>query len=121
MIENRIRVPKDFEDTKRGGILEAIESHSFEAPFPIRRVFFVRKMTVGSWRGGHVHKSGMQLLFCVRGPITVRIDSQSFVLANGVGVLLCPHERVSYRAEHPDAVLAVLCSLRYDDDELVEE
>jgi hypothetical protein len=42
-------------------------------PFPVRRVFAITDVPAGTERGGHRHRRGAQILFCLSGRVDVEL------------------------------------------------
>ena len=61
----------------RGALLPL---HLAELPFVPRRVFAITDVPVGTERGGHAHRSGMQLLVCLQG-LWKRCEGPEFIRA----------------------------------------
>ena len=45
-----------------------------EIPFDIKRVYFIKGVSVGAVRGAHTHKETWQVLFCIQGSIKIALD-----------------------------------------------
>jgi hypothetical protein len=64
-----------------------------QLPFVPRRVFAVSDVPVGTRRGGHAHRSGVQLLICLQGRVEVLLRVSAAVTerlvlqADGTGLL----------------------------------
>ncbi len=67
-----IEVPK-IEDE---GYLCFIEGNN-HVPFPIERIYYIFDVIKNAVRGKHAHKKTKQVLFCIRGSITVVLDNGS--------------------------------------------
>lgn len=91
-----------------------------EAPFAIKRVFYLYGVPHGASRGGHAHKELQQLIVCVRGAVDVTLDDgrekKRLSLARpsqGMYVprlIWCELDNFS-----PGAVCVVLASAEYDE------
>ena len=90
-----------------------------QLPFRPRRVFTVAGVPAGTVRGGHGHRAGQQLLFCLQGRIEALLrwrneQARSVLVQGGPGLLIglgvwC---RQTYLDE--GSVLLVLASEPYD-------
>jgi hypothetical protein len=88
-------------------------------PFPVRRIFAVSGVPAGEVRGGHSHRTCVQLLVCLTGHIEVELrkgDAQLEVtLTPQAGSLgIGPGVWSSQRYVHEGSVLLVLASEPYD-------
>ena len=107
------------------GQLIALEEYN-DIPFRIKRVYYMYDTAVGVVRGRHAHKSLEQILFCVHGSCKVLLD-------NGYEKKIIPLERPYeglYVANNmwremydfsPDAVLMVLASEKYDENDYIRD
>ena len=117
----QINLPKNIDDK---GILVFCESMSY-VPFEIRRVFFV-KGNDKSQRGNHAHYQCSQFLICLSGEIRVVCDdgvnkSEHVLKSFSKGLLIEPMiwARQFYYGEN--AVLAVLCDRKYDENDYIRD
>lgn len=44
-------------------------------PFPLKRIYYIFDVTKNAVRGKHAHKKTKQVLFCIRGSITIILDN----------------------------------------------
>ena len=121
-IAKLIELP-EFADA-RGSLIVA--EHGLQLPFAIERVFFVSGVGPNDTRGMHAHHACHQILVCVHGSVTARVD-------NG-------HETQTVRLDRPtlglhmppltwgtqwdysaDAVLLVLNSMGYDPKDYIHD
>lgn len=65
-----IEIPK-IEDE---GSLCFAESDN-QMPFPVKRFYYILNVKEGAARGFHAHKKTEQVLFCIKGSITVVLDN----------------------------------------------
>ena len=115
----RLWVHKD-----RRGRLISIEG-STDLPFDIARVYYILP-GIGSARGFHAHRSLEQLMICVAGSCRIVLDdgaSRSEHLLNrpDEGLLVGP---MTWREMHDfssDAILLVLASGRFDEDDYIRD
>lgn len=105
------------------GQLVAIEEFR-NIPFDIKRVYYMYDTVEGVSRGFHAHKKLQQILICVHGSCRIKLDNgreQEIVLLNK------PNEglyvsNVMWREMYdfsPDAVLMVLASELYDEEDYI--
>lgn len=97
-----------------------------DIPFHIKRVYYMYDTVEGVVRGKHAHKSLEQILVCIHGTCKIRLDNgheQKTVL------LEKPYEGL-YVANNiwremfdfsPDAVLMVMASELYDEDDYIRD
>ena len=105
------------------GQLVALEEFK-DIPFHIKRVYYMYSTNKGVERGNHAHKCLQQILICVHGSCKVRLDNGR---EKKIVPLEKPYEglyvsstmwRVMYDFS-PDAVLMVLASELYDEDDYI--
>jgi hypothetical protein len=106
----------------RGSLLPL---HLAELPFVPRRVFAITDVPVGTERGGHAHRSGMQLLVCLQGRVEVLMrvadETLSLVLTPGAsGLLLGPGVWCRQTYLEVGTVLLALASEPFDPGSYVE-
>lgn len=95
-------------------------------PFPIRRVYYIMDRQSKQPRGYHAHKKTRQLLFCIRGSITIILDDgkqkETVVLKNPEhGVLidnLIWHEMHNFKKS---TILLVLASKAYEAEDYIRD
>lgn len=105
------------------GQLVAIEGLR-NIPFDIKRVYYMYDTVEGVSRGFHAHKKLQQILICVHGSCKIKLDN-----GNEQEVILLdkPNEglyvsNVMWREMYdfsPDAVLMVLASELYDEEDYI--
>lgn len=96
-----------------------IQLQSPDVPFKIKRVYYIKGVSVGAVRGAHTHKKTVQILFCINGSIVIALDNGSkkekvFLNKPNEGVLLEPgvwHEMQEFKK---DTILLVLASEKYE-------
>lgn len=105
------------------GQLVALEEYK-DIPFEIKRVYYMYDTLPGVTRGYHAHKSLEQILICVHGSCKILLD-------NGTEKKIVPLEKPYeglYVANNmwremydfsPDAVLMVLASQPYDEEDYI--
>ena len=99
---------------------------AMEAPFPVKRAFFIHDWPAGVKRGGHAHRECQQLFVVVKG----RVD---FTLRNAHGAMTqtmeIPHQGlwvppmvwVEMETLNLDNVLLCLCSTEYDEGDYLRD
>lgn len=105
------------------GQLVALEEGK-DIPFPIKRVYYMYDTGEGVRRGFHAHKSLQQILVCIHGQCKVLLDNGN---EKKIVYLEKPYEGL-YIANNiwremydftPDAVLMVLASDSYNEDDYI--
>lgn len=107
------------------GFLVAIEG-SKNIPFDIERVYYIGDVPNGVTRGAHAHKDLEQVLICVHGTCTIKLDDGkeqcTIPLTDPyTGILL---HKMIWREMHdfsPDCVLLVLASKPYDESDYIRD
>jgi WxcM-like protein len=97
-----------------------------ELPFEPKRFFSIRAVPPTATRGDHAHRRQQQLLVCLEGACTLRVDDgesqQSFRLDSpAVAVHAPPLTWCTLTDFAPGSVLLVLASDRYDADEYIRD
>ena len=105
-----------FQDSR--GLLSVAESGG-QIPFEVKRVFLVSGVPGADIRGEHAHLTLRQMLICVHGSCEVIADDganrQSFLLERSFDRRpAAAHGLGCATPLHPDAVLLVLASEKYD-------
>lgn len=107
------------------GQLVALEEHK-DIPFEIKRVYYMYDTGNGIRRGYHAHKSLEQILICIHGSCKILLD-------NGFEKKIIPLEKPyeglyisnnMWREMYdfsPDAVLLVLASDYYDENDYIRD
>lgn len=107
------------------GQLVALEEYK-DIPFRIKRVYYMYDTVSDVVRGNHAHRSLEQILICIHGSCKIRLD-------NGTEKKVIPLEKpyeglyvsnVMWREMFdfsPDAVLMVLASELYDEDDYIRD
>ncbi len=107
------------------GKLVAIEEQN-DIPFIIRRVYYVYDTVQGVRRGYHAHKNLQQILICVKGSCKILLDNGH----EKAVVLLDKADEGLYLANNiwremfdfsEDAVLMVLASEKYDENDYIRD
>lgn len=98
--------------TNSSGALTVME----KVPFEIKRAFWLHDLT--GWRGGHAHKECHQLIVTMHREILVKVnESVHRLMGPCVGLYVPPGNQVELFG--PGAVVLVLCSEYYDEDDYV--
>ena len=98
--------------TNRSGALTVVE----KAPFDIKRAFWLHD--ISGWRGGHGHKKCEQLIVSLHNRILIKSgDMQWQLLGPCTGLYVPPGNQIDIFG--PGAVVLVLCSEYYDEDDYV--
>ncbi len=107
------------------GMLIALEEKK-NIPFEVKRVYFMYDTLEGVHRGKHAHKSLKQVLFCPCGACTISLDDgkekKEVRLDKAIEGLLV--EACVWREMYdftPDAVLMVLASDYYDEEDYIRD
>ena len=109
---------------ERDGVLIIAEAQR-SIPFPIKRVYYITHLeNCFSVRGLHAHKELEQVIFCISGSFTLRLDdgaTKQDILMNrdNVGVVLGKklwHEMVDFSS---GCVLLVFASDYYDEADYI--
>lgn len=107
------------------GDLVAVERCS-EIPFEIKRIYYLFNTADHVRRGYHAHKNLEQILICVHGNVTIRLDdsytSEEVVLNDPAKGLYLKSSmwREMYNFSE-DAVLLVMASELYDEDDYIRD
>lgn len=107
------------------GQLVALEEGK-EIPFVVRRVYYMYDTGIGVRRGFHAHRSLKQILICVHGSCKILLDNgtekQDVVLDTPYEGLYLSNDiwREMYDFS-PDAVLLVLASELYDENDYIRD
>ncbi len=96
-----------------------------ELPFLVKRYFAVSRVPAGGVRGEHAHRELEEFLVCLQGHFRVALHdgrARDEVLMNSpeVGLYLPPRIWITTYDYSPDAVLLVLASDVYSEDDYIE-
>jgi len=105
---------KTFTDER--GNLTVIE----KLPFDIKRVFYIHGVD-NSIRGGHRHKKTRQAAVCVQGRCLVGTEGNNYynLDSSSVCLIIEPEDWHIMRGFSKDAILMVLCSTEFDEDDYI--
>jgi dTDP-4-dehydrorhamnose 3,5-epimerase-like enzyme len=110
---------------KKRGNLSFCENKK-QAPFDIKRVYWIYKVPAGQRRGGHAHKETEQVLFCLQGSIKIKLDDGTHkdnIILNkpNIGIFLGRmlwHEMEGFKK---NTILLVLASKLYDEKDYIRD
>lgn len=98
-------------------------------PFSVKRFMEISNVPNGETRGYHAHRENEQLLLCFAGSVTVRTETkvsggeiveQTHELEQG-DFLYMPPLTWGEQTYYGDAILHVLCSKKYDEEDYVRD
>lgn len=120
--------PKFIDFQKHGdwrGQLVALEENK-NIPFTVKRVYFMYDTLEGAVRGKHSHRHLQQILFCVAGACTVKLDDGKEKVDVRLdrpsrGLLIGPGIWREMYDFTPNAVLMVLASEYYDESDYIRD
>ncbi len=107
------------------GKLIAIESLA-DVPFEIKRIYYIYDVATGTRRGFHCHKELQQFMICVSGSCKILLDDgneKQIVELNDPsdGLYVGPAMWREMFDFSPDAVLLVLASEHYNEDDYIHD
>lgn len=116
-----IEIPK-IEDE---GYLSFMEGND-HIPFEIKRIYYIYDVVKNAVRGMHTHKKTKQVLFCIRGSITIILDNgkeKEAITLNkpNQGLYLDTmmwHEMVAFKE---GTVLLVVASEKYEEKDYIRD
>jgi len=100
-----------------------------DVPFTVKRFMEISNVPEGETRGYHAHKTNEQLLLCFQGNVEVKtkikneagsIVEQDHSLEEG-DYLYMPAMTWAEQTYTNDAILHVLCSKKYDEEDYVRD
>ena len=107
------------------GFLVPLEFNT-NIPFEVKRIFYTYGVPMESNRGAHAYYNTKQVLICISGSLKVKcFDGENEIIYElnkpDEGLHIAPHVwRASF--EHsPDAVLLVLSSLEYNEEDYIRD
>ncbi len=109
---------------QRNGNLTVMQNTS-EAPFEIRRIYYLYDVPAGESRGGHAHRRLYEMLVATSGSFSVTLTdgtgAEKTVMLNrpNVGLLIVPGIWRTLQDFSSGAVCLVMASEPYDEDEYV--
>lgn len=107
---------------ERGALL-ALENNK-EIPFESKRVYFLFNLKADLPRGFHAHKELIQLMVCIKGSCTVKLDDgekSEYVYLNKPIEALLIDKMVWHEMENfsEDCIIMVLASDYYDENDYI--
>jgi len=98
-------------------------------PFTVKRFMDISNVPDGQTRGYHAHKTNKQFLLCFRGRVVVRTvnkDEQGVLVdesheLNEGDFLYMPEMTWGEQTYYEDAILHVLCSKKYNEEDYVRD
>ena len=96
-----------------------------ELPFDAKRVFYVTNVPKGETRGRHAHYRNKQILICLSGEISVKLDSGRFIkhfkLKQNDSVFVNNLTWDEQTYETGNDILLAICSTEYDDYDYIRD
>ena len=119
-LSSKIEIKHLYDKTSSLAILENFEVLSF---IP-KRVFFIRNSIVNDLRGGHAHKTCVQIFLVLNGEIEIKLDdgkNQNSIVLNSRSdaILIKPMIWAEQRYILTDSILCVIASEEYDEKEYI--
>lgn len=107
------------------GQLVALEERS-DYPFNVKRVYYIYETAAGVRRGYHAHRVLEQVLVCVHGSCWIMLDDghdrvEVFLDSPNEGLYVGPGTWREMHDFSPEAVLLVLASELYDEDDYIRD
>lgn len=95
-------------------------------PFTIRRIYYILNADNGAHRGKHAHRKLNQVLFCIKGSVTIVLDNgktrEEFVLDKpNIGVFMDNMMWREMKDFTKDTVLLVFASEYYDEKDYIRD
>jgi len=94
------------------------------AEFQPKRIFYVTGVPRGQVRGGHAHLRDKQILVCIKGSLSVKLDdgigSRTFLLNEGQSIFMDTMTWGTQEYLTGDDILLVLCSEEHDEEEYIK-
>lgn len=95
-------------------------------PFPIKRFYYISNVMKGVERGFHAHHQTLQVLFCIKGEVTIVLDNghkrEKFVMKeSNKGIFLDKmmwHEMNNFKK---DTILLVIASEIYEESDYIRD
>jgi dTDP-4-dehydrorhamnose 3,5-epimerase-like enzyme len=93
-------------------------------PFNPQRIFWVTEVPKGETRGYHAHRTGHQVLLCIRGAVSVRlfdglVDQELIIGPDSFGIHVLPGVWGEQTYLEPDSILLVLSSVPFTESDYV--
>lgn len=118
-----------FKLNKKGnndiGFLIPLEN-DFNLPFKVKRIFYIYDVPFESNRGAHAYYNTKQVLICMCGSLKVKcFDGEKEVVyelnKRDEALYIEPHVWRTTFEHSPDAVLLVLSSLEYNEEDYIRD
>lgn len=94
-----------------------------DIPFKPKRLFYIRNVPAGLWRGGHAHYKTVQMLICVKGSIDYRLfdgkKEKCGTLKENDSVLVEKLVWDMQKFNSVDSILLVLCNTYYSEEDYI--
>lgn len=93
---------------------------------PVRRVFTVTDVPAGGVRGNHAHRDCTQVVVCLRGRVSVRVDDGRDTITVELasadqGLSIPPGLWNHLTFDGPDTVIAVFCDQPYTEEDYLRD
>lgn len=107
------------------GLLTPIEANG-DIPFEVKRIYYIYNVCDNQVRGKHSHKKLHQVLICLHGSVDIKLDnhfgSETYTLNDpSVGLYVGPDNWREMSNFTDDAVLLVLASEHYDEEDYIRD
>lgn len=118
-----------FKLNKKGnndiGFLIPLENN-FNLPFEVRRIFYTYGVYTESNRGEHAYYNTKQVLICISGSLKIKcFDGENEIIyelnKSDEALYIGPHVWRTSFDHSPDAVLLVLSSLEYNEEDYIRD
>lgn len=93
-------------------------------PIPIKRVYFMGDLKIGSSRGHHAHKVTRQVLFCLHGSVIIKFDNGEIkeeIALNQPNIGVTIENKIWHSLENfaEGTIIMVLASEYYKEDDYI--
>lgn len=117
-----LKLPGNPEEHRQVTFLELDDN----APFAVRRVYWIHSLSAGEVRGNHAHRSMQQLLIAVNGSFRVTLDdgkdNREFTLSSPFQALWVPAGLWRHILTLADqSTLLVLASTHFDEADYIRD
>ena len=118
-----------FKLNKKGnndiGFLIPLENN-YNLPFEVKRIFYTYDVPTESNRGTHAYYNTKQVLICICGSLKVKcFDGENEIIyelnKSDEALYIAPHVWRTTFEHSPDAVLVVLSSLEYNEEDYIRD
>jgi|688.fasta_scaffold922531_1 hypothetical protein len=94
--------------------------------FAPRRIFFINNLSANSLRGGHAHKSCIQILLVIQGEIELYLDNgfdkiNLILKPNTDAIKIMPYIWAEQRYIQPSSILCVIASESFNENEYIRD